>query len=241
MTLNEPGWAMELKGDKIDLEELRHNLVFPYEPWVEDYEAGDRTKHLLLRSRFWEGMTEAAQVTEDARRLVARLNGAAMVSYNESLPVTVGQPMRFGPDGKRQHILFAASGSYVMVGSRVRGRMSGGSKPQTPQESQLQKWIKAADSDETRADLFVHLSRADNWYDLYKSLELIRRLAGSATEVQRIVGTDWDEWRRVWQTANCHRHAPDTATYPFPPNPPTLAEARKLMLKAVGLILKAVG
>jgi len=91
------------------------------------------------------------------------------------------------------------------------------------QQTKLQKWLKGAEIDDTRADLFVHLNRADNWFDLYKSAELTRRLAGGANKLGLVLGSDKKEWDRIWRTANCYRHAPDPKSRCRPDLPNSMA------------------
>jgi hypothetical protein len=38
---NTPGWAIELDGDKIDIDDLRYLPPAPFDPWVEDYPTDD--------------------------------------------------------------------------------------------------------------------------------------------------------------------------------------------------------
>jgi hypothetical protein len=37
---NSPGWAVELVGEKFDLDNLRNDLASPFDPRVEDYATG---------------------------------------------------------------------------------------------------------------------------------------------------------------------------------------------------------
>jgi len=104
------------------------------------------------------------------------------------------------------------------------------------QPTKLQKWLKGAEIDDTRADLFVHLNRADNWFDLYKSAELTRRLAGGANKLGLVLGSDKKEWDRIWRTANCYRHAPDPKR-PLPSRPAEFNGAREFMLKVIPQLL----
>ncbi len=101
----------------------------------------------------------------------------------------------------------------------------------SPQESKVQAWFRLAEVEDNRADLFAHLSRSDNWFDLYKSAELARRMVGGQAKLKQILGADFAEWERIWRTANCHRHSP--GQHPLPPKPAKFEEARKFILKVI--------
>jgi hypothetical protein len=117
---------------------------------------------------------------------------------------------------------------------RVRGRatavVEGHAKP--AEESRMQSWFREAETDELRAELFSHVSRSDNWFDLYKSMELLRSLVSDQV-ISKALGADHQAWRDVWQTANCYRHAPNPGKFPLPANPPGLEQAREFVLKAI--------
>lgn len=62
------------------------------------------------------------------------------------------------------------------VRTRATAVTSGPAPP--PRESKMQERFRSAETDDTRAELFAHLARADNWFDIYKTSELARRLVG---------------------------------------------------------------
>ena len=236
MANNSPGWAVELIGDKFDLDDFQLLLARPFDPWMENYLTDDGSKS-LLRSASWAKLTEAADVFRDANRMIERLNGEALLIYNDARPVKLGQTIRFGPDGRREPIIFAATGHLRVTLGRVRARVTAVTcgPTQEPQELRMQKWFREAEMDDTRAELFTHLNRADNWYDVYKSMELTKRLAGGS--LRATLGSDLEEWKRVWWTANCNRHAPDPVKYPLPIPPVELEEARDFILKVIPRVL----
>ena len=97
----------------------------------------------------------------------------------------------------------------------------------------MQKWFREAENDDVRAELLVHLNRSDNWFDLYKSMELARRLFADRDGLEHALSDHWTEWKRVSQTANCYRHAPDPKRNALPARPVTFEEAREFVLSAV--------
>jgi hypothetical protein len=233
-----PGWAIELTGDRIDLDDFRESLKAPFSPWIEDYSTEDGVKP-LLRSETWANLFEASDVFRDATRMIERLNGEALLLHNDARPVKLGQTMKFDLDGKREPIIFEATGHLRITLGRVRGRATAitNNPPQPPQESNMQKWFGEAELDETLADLFSHINRANNWYDLYKSAELARRLAGGPRTLKKALSSDWEKWDRIWRTANCYRHAPDPIKFPLPTPPAELDEAREFILTIVPRLL----
>jgi hypothetical protein len=237
VTNNSPGWAVELTGDKIDLDDFRELLPRPFDPWIEDYPTDDGLP--LLRSGSWANLTEADDVWRDATRMIERLNGEALLIHNDAEPVKLGRTIRFGPDGRPEFTIVRGTAHFpILPGKRVR-RNTAAVTPKPAQGSRLQRWFREAETDDTRAELFARISRADNWYDLYKSAELARRLAGgSRAALKRILGSeDFKEWKRISQTANYYRHAPDPVKYPLPAQPAGFWEAKRILLKLIPRVL----
>lgn len=229
-----PGWAVELTGEKIDLDDLRQFLEPPFDPWVEDFEEDGKTK-LLLRSKTWTGVVDSGVVLADAERTAKRLLGAMLLIHSDARPVGIGQIFDFRADGTRNTVIVAMTGHIKLSGGRVRGR-SVSASPSPPEPSSVQRLIKSAEGDDERADLLDHLARATNWYDIYKAAEIIRRIAGGQRRLDAALASLKGEWARVWQTANCNRHAPDPVKFPLPPVPATLPEALSLILRAARMI-----
>jgi hypothetical protein len=204
---NVEGWAVELKGEQIDIDDAREVLQPPFDPWIEDHLTTDETVIALLRTRAWASLARPADVTRDARRILERLYGAAIL------------------------MLSAASARLNLNLGRARGRDRSAAVTSTPSETPVQRWLREADADDKRADLLLHLTRADNWHDLFKSAELIRKLAGGESALKSALGPDWPYWRLMFRTANCYRHAPDSEKYPLPVPPAELEEAREFLFK----------
>jgi hypothetical protein len=229
------GWAVELTGNKLDLDDFREQLKPPFNPWIENYETDDGIKP-LLRCTDWQSLTEAADVHRDAARMVDWLNGEAKLIHDDAMPVGLGMTMRFGADGKREPIILATTGHIRIKMGRARGRIAMDTDA-PPQESKMQRWLREAEADDVRADLFAHLRRADNWYDLYKVMELAERLVGSQHELEAHPDVDGKEWRRVRRTANHYRHARHPVNHQLPDIPATLEEGIAFVCKTVPHIL----
>lgn len=229
---NAEGWAVELKGEQIDIDDVREVLQPPFDPWIEDHLTGDSVVIPLLRTKAWAPLSKPADVTRDARRIVQRLNGAAILIHSDAKPIGVGFALKFDAAGKRIPMLSAASArlNLSLGRTRTRDRVAAVTSA-TPSESSVQRWLRESDADEKRAELLLHLTRADNWYDLFKSAELVRKLAGGETALKSALGPDWPYWRSMFRTANCYRHAPDSEKYPLPAPPAELEEAREFLFK----------
>jgi hypothetical protein len=52
MFKNSVGWAVELTGHPIDLDDLRETLQPPFDRWIEDYQS-DEGMRPLLRTAAW--------------------------------------------------------------------------------------------------------------------------------------------------------------------------------------------
>lgn len=234
---NTPGWAVELNGETIDLNDLRHLLPAPFDPWVEDYPTDGGTRP-ILRSKNWVGITEVAVIYDDSRRIVERLNGMLQVIHSDAKPVKPGKTLSFGPDGERENVAYPVSASVniTLGNARARAYATTVGTPKTPSETLLQQWFREAEEDGNRADLFSHLTRVDNWFDLYKSMEIARRIVGK-NKLSLILGVEKKRWDIVWRTANCHRHAPDPINYPLPVPTPPFDDAREFALKQIAKVL----
>src|SRR5262245_9908953 len=227
---NAEGWAVELKGEQIDIDDAREVLRPPFDPWIEDHLAGDEIVIPLLRTKAWVTLARPADVTRDARRIVERLNGAAILVHSDAKPLGIGVVLKFDALGKRIPMLSAAPVRLNLALGRVRDRDAAvTSTTPAPSESSVQRWLREADTDDKRAELLLHLTRADNWYDLLKSAELLRKLAGGESALKSALGPDWPYWRLMFRTANCYRHAPDSEKYPLPAPPAELEEAREFL------------
>lgn len=226
------GWAIELVGERFDLDDLRDQLKLPFDPWVEDYQI-DGASTLLLRSCTWERLIAPRDVMADANRLIAYINAAAALHISDSRRVTLGTTMRFRGDGSRVPIAIVGTMNITLEGCRVRGRgIALGAPPPEPAPSSIQMWIEKAGKDERVADVLLFLDRADNWFDLYKAIETVQSIYPGGS---RLLDELYPAWEIVRRVANRARHAP-VSWRPLPKDPPSLEEAKKIIFD----ILKAV-
>ena len=54
--------------------------------------------------------------------MIERINGEALLIHSDARPVSLGDLRRFGPDGKLEPTLFAATGFVDASLGRMRGR-----------------------------------------------------------------------------------------------------------------------
>lgn len=225
------GWALELRGEKIDLDDLREELRAPFDPWVEDYLDGEDAV-LLLRSHNWKDMKTTGEMMGDARRLIDQINGAHFLGQSDARLISAGATRRFGPDGATLPVVISATINITLGNVRVRGRVSTGAAPNAPVESPLQRRLALANREEAVADLLVFLSRADDWFDLFKAIECVEKLAGGQKKAEGLAA-GWNDARR---TANVYRHAPSPSRT-LPKNPPSVVTVRTLIAEvARGLL-----
>jgi hypothetical protein len=67
-------------------------------------------------------------------------------------------------------------------------------------------------------------------------MEIVRRMVGK-TRLSSILSGEKKQWDTVWQTANCHRHAPDPTNYPLPVPTPEFGDSRVFVLKQIAKVL----
>lgn len=218
-----PGWAIELVGQKSDLDDFEIELVQPHLVWVE--RDGEK---LLLRSATWESVEKTGAVMDEGRRLIEQLNGAALLLHDDARQVSLGAICRYDDNGQRKPVMIQATLNIRLDDCRVRFRATVSPEPATVQgPSFMQRAIAAADKDISnyRAELLLHIARADNWFDLYKAIELAELIKGGEHKFYMALKdqTDCKIWKCVRSTANHYRHAPPKAN-PLPSNPPATSK-----------------
>lgn len=221
-----PGWAIELKGETVDLQDFERELAKPHSPWVErDGET------LLLRSKTWAGMEESGPVMDEGRRLIELLNGAAKLMHDDAREVQLGCLRRFDDSGQSMPITITGRLNAIEPNCRVRGYVSVSPEPATVAgPSLMQRALAAAEKDasDIRSELLLHIARANNWFDLYKAMELAELIMGNQHKLERALkkhglGNECTAWDDVRRTANHYRHAPPKANS-LPDNRPVTPE-----------------
>jgi hypothetical protein len=106
--------------------------------------------------------------------------------------------------------------------------------PPPPEASRIQRWIKAAEENNDIADILVFAGRANNWFDIYKTVELAEKMAGGQAKLRGLLGECRRDYERMRNTANSYRHARYNNP---PPILTTLEEARSLVTHIVKTVL----
>jgi hypothetical protein len=232
-----PGWIVLLTGQDMDMSLWERSLQRPFDPWCERVPQ----QGLALRSRSFDQTQSADEVRERAIELIERLNGALGVEVGAE-PVNYRWVGRIDDNGKVDIWVFPVTGHARLRG---RGMMTPDTEvrdingnivpPPPPGPSAAQRWITAAAKNDDLADMLVFMGRADNWFDIYKAIELAEHLCGGRHELAKLLGDSATACKNLRETANFYRHPP-TRTY-LPPIPTELTEAKPLLSHIVRTVL----
>jgi hypothetical protein len=229
------GWVARLSGHEFDLAYWERSLRPPFDPWCDRLPQDGR---LVLRSYRFDGLQSADEVRKRAIPLIQQLNGALGVAIS-------AEPLSFDgvgciDDQGEVHLHFFAElneqlhGFMVTATAEVRDSDGNLIPPAPPQPSNAQKWIGAAEKNNQIADMLVFAGRADNWFDIYKAVEIAEKLAGGQHKLSGLLGTFDQEYKRMRYTANSYRHV----GFDRPPTVlTTLAEAKSLLSHIVRTVL----
>ncbi len=235
-SLPKTGWYARLQGNEVDLDDWRHSLKEPFDPVAEKLPNGET----VLRSTDFDGLASASEVRERALVIIARLNGALSL-WNGARPVTFGGVYRISEDGKQHSWVFgdmaALEGRSVMRATAIALGPDGKPiPPPPPSASQLQGWNGLADQNDYVSDLFDYYGRANNWYDIYKTIEIAEKLARGEHKLLKLLGADAKTGKRLKRSANYYRHT----KFPRPPDLLTLQEAKPLLANLVRTVLSTL-
>jgi hypothetical protein len=223
-------WGGVVEGHAFDLADWADALIAPYDPWIEQWSIGG-TACQVLRSRDFEDARDSQEAHERATLLVAKLNGA-FAARCHSDPVTLRGIADKLPDGTVRQMIVMAVGT-----ARGRSRLSAiadrnASTPPPP--STIQTWLQSATGNAFAEDLLMHLSKPDNWYDLYKAFEDVRKLCGNETLLKKRswcpAGKELDTFKH---TANYHRHSLADPARRNPPSEPMHLTQASRMIRAM--------
>jgi hypothetical protein len=209
-------WAVELSGDSSDLESWEESLREPFDPWVEFQHPPDGGPR-ILRSKEFDNLTSYQEVNTRAQIMVDRLNGALRAA-TQTRKVSIG---------------------YIWRQLRDDASVGGAGKSEASSRSSAQRWLSYASSHDVAAEMLSHFGNAPNWFDLYKTYEGIRDLAGGMS------GLKSKSWKppsadidRFTHTANFHRHAlPHGAKKKPSKNPMSLQDAASMISAMMRSIL----
>lgn len=225
-----PGWIAQVQGHSFDLAYWEQSLKPPFDPVCECLPHGDGTVW-ALRSTTFDQLQSADEVRAQAIILIAWLNGALRAQCDAE-PLTLEGVARIDNSGNFHFTAFLEGHARArsMVTGTLQTRDTDGNlvPPPPPAPSQTQRWVPVAEQNNDVGDMLIFTGRADNWFDVYKALELAQSLAGGrpGRKLNVLLGSASDEFERMWRTANMHRHARSKDP---PAIPMTLAEAMSLL------------
>lgn len=235
-----PGWGVEITGHQFDIADWADELERPFDPWIERFERNGR-ETVALRSSAFDGVTTAAEARAIGSQMIEQVKGALLIVTGHRADIQQEASLYVDAHGKVQGHAFlrAEPGVFRMRASRATLTAYDGHgniiPPPPPQPSMAQQWTRAGLAKDRLGELLVYLGRADNWFDLYKALEVAEELAGSGEEgLAAVTGTSLRKVKRLKQSANFYRHA--GGRHKLPGKPVELNEARaqlQLMAKAI--------
>ncbi len=196
------GWALEIRGASIDLNDIKQELGRPFDPWVEEYDDSGKIV-LLLRTRQWIHCTNTNEMMAISNRLIEELNGALCLIASDAGKVTAGAAFKFDDDGNKLPVSIELEASFGFGRVRTRAVLSLEDGSAVPVASATQRRIEAARSQILVSGLLIFTARADNWFDIYKAMETLEDLVGG----DKAARSKAPQWKNVKQTANHHRHA----------------------------------
>lgn len=232
-----PRWGIALRGSDADLADWRLMLKPPFDPWVEQ-----RTVHgqdvLVLFAAILEEATSAVDARQMADVLVGRAIGAIALSGRDTR-VAIAGVVDDGDGGPVLHTF--ATGSAVLGPLQVSAtgtvRNPDGSIPAPapqalPVASLAQLWLNAGATDHVE-ELLVYAGRADNWFDLYKLIEVSEAIYGGEHALRKAC----PDIKAAKATANIYRHSRAKGHLP-PSNLLTFKDVKARAFHVAGLALE---
>ena len=105
--------------------------------------------------------------------------------------------------------------------------------PSAPSPSKVQDWFQRGAKDDDIGDLLYHVGNAENWYELYKAIEMLERIAGGESALRALLNGKIEGWKAARTTANYRRHA----RAPEPKKLVAFEEAKSKLRRATIIIM----
>lgn len=220
-------WAVQLVGSDHDLDRIEASLDARFDPHLTQVN-GTRA----ICSAAFDGLSDPSEVRDVAEAMVSVLRGAVELVGDPS-PVTVGSVFRVWKEGRIDAFISASFPARLRIVGRppkvtVRDSLGNVVEP-TPTPTPAQQWVASALDNEDIADLLTFFGRADNWFDLYKTIEMAEKIEGG----EHALRANFPGLKLAKMTANSHRHARGYV----PESPISFQEAHEVVGRVVRTLL----
>ena len=193
----EPGWFVQLAGRDADLEEWKRALKRPLELWIEEIPNGDNII-IALRSEKLNAARDYADARAHVQSILQVLGG---VQKLVGLSPLNGQTLaRIDRDGKLN--FYPELNDELCVRDRFDIH---------PEKGNIVGILfEKAKKDNRFCELLIHIGRSDNFYDIYKSAEIIDKIfcgqhsvKNKLNQIKSGYGKQYSSWK---SRLNDHRH-----------------------------------
>jgi hypothetical protein len=222
MSKQQKRWGVEVIGPDKEKALWMKVLKPPFDPFLEKIEDPRGEFHVLISSEF-DRLTEAVDVQQWASRLVPLIN-ATMRNIHGFDAMTIGGIVDFAAEGNPKKIYFSSASiiGRSRIFAEVKRRDADGNE--IPTQSNVQRWMQAAERSSEIASAIGYLSHEATWYDFYKACEALVGFPHPGISNKRR--------NALKRTADWHRHHRSSASKnPPPPDPMELSEARSLLVR----------
>ena len=199
-------WFLILNGQEPDRVQWLRSFPEMFDPAVQSHDS-----LVLLRIDALQECGTADEVQELGLPMLDKLNGAmSAIHHCDALRFEgVGY---FDENGQlKRHVFATAEGTLLRAYLSATGVTlnSDGSVPQSPppQPSKVQAWFAKAMTDDDTGDFLYHVGNANNWYELYKAIEMLETIVGGERKLREALASKVSGWKTMRTTANYHRHA----------------------------------
>ncbi len=235
-------WGVQLVGDPVTCSRWASALTPGFDPLI--FQPPGSPEDYVLCAAAFESAQNAGEVREAASSIVAVLNGVfAAISGRKGL--SPGSIFEFREDGTIHRTMFAEAGLIELDDMTSSIRLTqydcNGNEilPPPPIESRAQLWARIAADDDDAADLLTHFGRSTNdWFEIYKTIEVAKSLGKRLGSFDRLVGAEGKNVEAIRVTANAKRHW-RKSTYQ-PPENISISNAKPLLRWMVGTLMDAL-
>ena len=220
-------WTVRLAGSRFDLSSWAVLFYHCPDPRVEIDRSGTAPQATGVASARLNGLTDLDQLHDVAEYLIDQMNGAASTQYAAGRVHIAGFTAVLN-DGTLQERPFGrpAVRGVVRLGPAIN---KDGSPPRAASQAQGRLLYALSDANPLVSEALTYSGRADNWFDLFKLLEVIQTAVGSRENIWKLGWATRGEITRFAMTANHVRHAKK----PRPAHALHLDQAQDLMRRVL--------